>query len=253
MSEYTAFAQYYDQLTANIDYAARAAFFAGLIRRHYHKAELLLDLACGTGSLSLELAALGFDVIGADASREMLSVALQKVGDSPHSILFLCQSMQALDLYGTVDAVVCALDSLNHLPDDTALGRALDRVALFLNPGGVFVFDVNTAYKHRQILANNTFVYDLEDIYCVWQNTLTQPMDVVEIALDFFEKQENGLYSRSSTCFRERIFPPAVLEDMLRQRGFDILDVYGDDGLDSPQDYTQRLIYVTRKEEPKDG
>ena len=162
---YQAFASYYDRLIGNeVDYRARARYFDALIRRYADTPEqnLLLDLACGTGSLSVELSAIGYDVIGVDASAEMLAEAAAK---GRGKILFLCQAFDTLDLYGTVGAVVCALDSLNHITDAAALEAAFARVALFTAPGGVFVFDVNTPYKHREILADNTFVYDLGDLF----------------------------------------------------------------------------------------
>ena len=182
---YQAFASYYDRLIGNeVDYRARARYFDALIRRYADTPEqnLLLDLACGTGSLSVELSAIGYDVIGVDASAEMLAEAAAK---GRGKILFLCQAFDTLDLYGTVGAVVCALDSLNHITDAAALEAAFARVALFTAPGGVFVFDVNTPYKHREILADNTFVYDLGDLFCVWQNTTDASLQT-EIALDFF-------------------------------------------------------------------
>ena len=193
---YQSFAAYYDRLIGNeIDYRARARYFDTLIRRYADTPEqnLLLDLACGTGSLSVELSAIGYDVIGVDASADMLAEAAAK---GRGKILFLCQAFDTLDLYGTVGAVVCALDSLNHITDAAALEAAFARVALFTAPGGVFVFDVNTPYKHREILANNTFVYDLGDLFCVWQNTTNASL-VTEITLDFF-LQSGACYTRES-------------------------------------------------------
>ena len=110
-------------------------------------------------------------------------------------MLFLCQPMEALDLYGTVNAAVCTLDSLNHITDPDTLREVLRRVSLFLEPGGLFVFDVNTPYKHREVLGNHTFVYDLEGLYCVWQNAYCAKDTSVEILLDFFEEKADGSYT----------------------------------------------------------
>ena len=127
---------------------------------------ILLDMGCGTGSLTVKLAHYGYDMIGMDGSQEMLSAALGKGGEH---IQYICQDFQNMDLFGTVNVVICALDGLNHLTDYQALEETFRRVSLFTEPGGLFLFDVNTPYKHQQILANHTFVYDLEDIFCVWQ------------------------------------------------------------------------------------
>ena len=115
-------------------------------------------------------------------------------------MLFLCQKMQRLDLYGTVDTVFCALDSINHLSGPEQVLETFKRVAFFLNDDGWFIFDVNTPFKHEKVLADNTFVYDLPDIYCVWQNTYNPQDGSVAIELDFFERQ-GKLYARSSERF----------------------------------------------------
>ena len=174
MSNYTAFAEFYDQLTDNVDYKKRAEYFCKLLERHGHTMGLTLDLACGTGSLTIELAKRGVDVYGIDASPSMLTIAQEKAAEANTPILFLCQRMEELDLFGTIDTVVCTLDSINHLTEEKDILQAFQRVALFLDPNGYFVFDVNTPYKHRHVLENNTFLYDTENVYCVWQNTLDE-------------------------------------------------------------------------------
>lgn len=249
MNGYGVFARYYDALTQNVDYSRRAEYFDTLIRRYSVLGEkgLLLDLACGTGSLSLELAARGYEVIGADASAEMLSVAMQKAAESPNRALFLHQAMDKLDLYGTVQTTVCALDSLNHLAGEEELAAVFAKVSLFTEPGGLFLFDVNTAYKHREILANNAYIFDLEGLFCSWQNAYHPQHHRVEICLDFFEKSPRGAYTRSSETFSERIFSPELLEALLAEQGFALLAVYSDDSLHPPGETTQRLVYVAQK------
>jgi SAM-dependent methyltransferase len=248
MSGYGPFARYYDALTANVDYARRAGYFDTLIKRYLGRAcGLLLDLACGTGSLSIELAGRGYDVIGADASAEMLSVAMSKSYDAERRVLFLHQSMEELDLYGTIDAAVCALDSLNHLPDEAAFERAVGRVALFLAPGGVFLFDVNTAYKHREILADNAYLYDLDEVFCAWQNSYRAAHNRVDITLDFFEPQGKDCYRRSTERFSERIFDHETVCAALLNHGLELVTVLGDDSPDPPGADAQRVVYVGRK------
>lgn len=243
-----AFARHYDALTTNVDYRRRAAYFDTLVRRHGGRGEgLLLDLACGTGSLSLELAKLGYDVIGADASADMLSAAQQKAAEAERSILFLHQAMTELDLFGTVDITVCALDSINHLPDEAALAAVFDRVALFTAPGGLFLFDVNTAYKHRVLLGDNAYIYEPEGLYCAWQNRWQPEHDRVAITLDFFEMRPDGSYVRSSERFAERIFSDRALRGQLVRSGFELLAVYGDDGDRPLVENTQRAVYAARR------
>lgn len=245
---YSAFAGFYDELTGNISYEERARYFDSIIKEFKTEGPILLDLACGTGSLSVELSRLGYDVIGVDNSADMLSVALEKKYEAEQDILFLCQDMTALDLYGTVDTTVCALDSINHVTDPQQVREIFKGVSLFTVPGGLFLFDVNSPYKHHKVLGNNTFVYDCDSVYCVWQNELDENNDTVHISLDFFAyDEETDTYSRSSEQFSERSYEPAWLEALLDETGFDLLAVYGDDSRDAPKEDTQRLIYVARK------
>ena len=237
---YGVFSQYYDRLMTDADYPGKARFIVDILESIKPGCSLVVDLACGTGSLSAQLSALGYDMIGVDQSVEMLSAAREK---SPAQ-LFLCQSMQKLDLYGTVDAVVCALDSVNHVTDPAALERAFSRVALFLEPDGVFIFDANTPYKHASILADNAFVYDLGDLFCCWQNSTDGAMTT--ISLDFFERDGDAYY-RSSESFRERAYSREELADMLSRAGLRIEREYDDYTLSPVSATTQRAVYVCRK------
>ncbi len=163
MSDYGDFARFYDRFTQNVNYPARARYFDAVIQKYNPDAKLLLDLACGTGSLSFELEEYGYDIVAVDNSYEMLSVAAEKRGKLESDVLFLCQEMSELDLFGTIDATVCSLDSINHILDEQELLDVFKKVALFSNRGAVFVFDVNTVYKHRQVLGDNCFVYENGD------------------------------------------------------------------------------------------
>lgn len=246
MSGYGCFARFYDLLTDNVDYKARAERAAVLIRRELPEASLVLDLACGTGSMTVELAALGFDMIGVDASEEMLSAAIGKTaGDL--GVLYLRQEAEELDLYGTVDACVCGLDSLNHLPGKTALERAVTRVSLFLNPGGVFVFDMNTPYKHRKVLADNVYVYERELVFCVWRNAWDPADDRVDITLDFFVPQRTGTYAREQEAFSEYAYSIASILEIGKQAGLELAALYDDISDAAPNEETQRIAYVMRK------
>ena len=246
MDSYNVFAPFYDRFQS-VDYAARASYFDKLIGAMGVGKGLLLDLACGTGTLSVELSKLGYDVIGADASEEMLMIAQQKAFDEGERILFLCQRMQELDLYGTITACVCALDSLNHITDEKELSLAISKVSLFLEPGGVFVFDMNTEYKHERILGDNCYVYEDNGSMCVWQNETENGLTA--ITLDFFTKQKNGLYRRSSEEFCERVYSEETMRRICGENGLNIVAVYADDSFDAPSETSQRYIFVAVKGE----
>lgn len=245
MSGYGCFAAYYDALTQNVDYARRGAVYREWLLRYGVSDGILLDLACGTGSLTVQLAGYGYDMIGVDASEEMLSVAQQKAAENGNSILFLCQPMQRLDLFGTVRGTVCALDSLNHLTKPSDVERTVERVSLFTEQGGLFLFDVNTVYKHRHILADNTFVLETEDVYCVWQNTPKRD-NTVAVTLDFFEK-DGDAYFRSTETFCERAYETDWLQSVLRKNDFSVLEIMDHDTMTAPRADTQRLLFVTQK------
>lgn len=250
-NEYLNFARFYDSLTSNISYSDRAKYFKSIVDDLFPKAEILLDLACGTGSLSLELDKLGFDVIAVDASEAMLSELYdKKIENSADGILVLCQKMEELDLYGTVDVTVCALDSVNHITDKNTLQTAFNKVSLFTVPGGLFIFDANTEYKHQTILANNTFVYDLDDVYCVWQNSFDSDENIVSMDIDFFypdESSGSSAYFRASDTISEKAYSIDELSDMLKKAGFEIVHLFGDYNLLAPTENEERVVFIARK------
>lgn len=243
---YEVFADYYDRLTENVEYKERAEYILSLLEKFSHEAGLTLDLACGTGSLTLELKKLGVDIYGIDASPDMLSVAHQKADEAGEEILYLCQKMQNIDLYGTIDTCLCTLDSINHMVKEADVRKTFERVSLFMNQGGLFIFDVNTPYKHKEILKDNVFVFDTEEVYCVWQNTPVEE-NLTEISLDFFVPLEDKRFYRFSECFKERAYPEETLGEWLKDAGFEVLGVFGDMSFESPERDAQRLIFVAKK------
>ncbi len=249
MGGYNAFAYFYDKLTSNISYSGRAAYFDSLIKLHGGKKGILLDLACGTGSLSEEFAKMGYDVIGTDASEEMLGCAMDKKFDSGLPIQYLCQSMTELDMFGTIDVTICALDSLNHLSSLEDIEKTFSRVSLFCEPGGLFIFDMNTPEKHINQLAENTYIYDLDDVYCVWQNSLDPDSHDcrVNITLDIFEKEDNGSYRRYYDELSEIAFERDIIENALIKSGLTVEAVYDYDTLNPPEADSTKLVYVAKK------
>lgn len=244
MTSYVSFAQFYDGLMEDANYTERCNYIIELAKRHNHKMGITLDLACGTGSLTRLLKKNGVDVYGVDASGEMLSEAMQISFEEELDILYLKQKMQSLDLYGTINTCVCTLDSINHLTESEDVKKTFDRVGLFMDDDGMFIFDVNSVYKHRKVLSDNTFVFENDKVYCVWQNT---PMDndIVKINLDFFE-EENGVYYRTEECFCERAYSDEQIREMLKSAGFEVEAVYGDLTFEAPKENEQRLIYAAR-------
>lgn len=247
MDGYGSFAYFYDILTGNISYKKRAEYFDALVKMHGGKKGILLDLACGTGSLSEEMSRMGYDVIGIDSSEEMLSAAMEKKLESGLDIQYLRQDMTRLDMFGTIDVTVCALDGLNHLPDLASVEKAVQRVSLFCEPEGLFIFDINTPYKHRNILGNNTFVYDMEEVYCVWQNSFSEEDCRVDMTLDLFGKREDGSYIRYEDGFSEIAFDENIIDSILKKCGFEISGKYDCDTFDTPKSNSEKLVYVVKK------
>lgn len=247
MESYNAFANFYDVLTENVNYEYLAQYFDDIIEKNGNGGKLMLDLACGTGSLSLELAKKGYDVVSVDASEEMLSKAMNKAETFGNPI-FLNQTMQNLDLFGTIDVAVCTLDSLNHLKTESDVEKAIERVSLFLNPDGLFIFDVNTLYKHKEILSQNAYVYETDEVYCVWQNQYNNDNFSVNIMLDFFEKKKKGDYIRFSEEFSEQYYDDEFIMETIKKYNLVCINKFDDFTLNAVNEKSQRIVYVCRKE-----
>jgi len=245
MSSYSHFAEVYDKLTSNIPYRKRGEYFNAIIKQNRKPEGILVDLACGTGSLSEVMADLGYDVIGVDSSGEMLCEAMNKRYDSGKDIMYLNQDMTKLDLYGTMDICICALDSINHICDIKKVATIFEKVSLFLHPEGLFIFDVNTVYKHQNVLANNIFVYDYDEVYCVWQNALEEN-NIVDITLDLFSKNEDGSYNKYCEQFNERAYTHDEILGFINNTNLELVDFYAEDTFDKPIETTERIIYVVK-------
>ncbi|MDR0947203.1 MAG: class I SAM-dependent methyltransferase [Ruminococcus sp.] len=249
---YDNFAEFYDTLTAlTDDEDCPETVYTKLLTKN--ERGILLDLGCGTGKLSLAAARMGFDVLAVDNSPNMLQAARERFSKAVNSgeefafdIQFICQNAAQLDLFGTVDVVVCARDTLNHLASKSEFEETVRRVSLFLNPGGVFYFDVNTKQKHREILGNNTFTYETDNLFCVWQNNFDDNSAVfaVDIDIDFFSRQNQNtdLYERSQCSFTEIAFDEIFISEILTRYGFEFnMSDYYNDGSNA------KLLYICRK------
>lgn len=246
MESYSQFACVYDRLMSDVDYYGRTAYLLKLFESFGKVPTLLLDVACGTGGFSNQFALKGIEVIGTDMSEEMLLAARENSAELETDVLFLCQKAEELDLYGTVDGAICCMDSVNHITDKKKLKKAFKKISLFLEEDCLFIFDVNTVYKHEHVLADNTFVIEEEDVFCVWQNEYNEEKLTTDISLDFFVKNENG-YDRYSEDFSERAYTEEELEELLTESGFKIEAIYGDMTVKAPDEECQRAIYVARK------
>lgn len=234
----------YDILTADAQYDKRYDYLKELFERFDRMPTLLLDLACGTGSFSRRFANDGVSVIGADSSPEMLSVAASK---ACKDILYICQKAQELELYGTVDGAICCLDSLNHITDYGDFCTALKRVSMFLEEDRLFIFDVNTPFKHRELLGNNTIVKEEENAVCIWQNELLNDEKTVNIYLDLFKEEENGLYSRSFDFITERAYTEDEIENALNEANLKKIEIFGEFTYEKPSFDCERAVYITKK------
>lgn len=247
MAGYGDFSYYYDLLTENVDYEQRCDYICNLLAENGISKGILLDLACGTGTLSVLLSQRGFDVIGTDASEDMLTKAQEKKYDAAPDAIFLCQKMEELDLFGTINAAVCTLDSINHLTDIKKVEEVFRRVSLFMEDEGIFIFDVNTPYKHREILADNTFVYDLDEVYCVWQNATDESL-LTTVCLDIFEyDEESESYVRYGEEFSEKGYDLELLKSLAEKYRFETVGIYGEMTKEPVKETTQRAVFVLKK------
>ena len=243
---YCALAGCYDEMTQDVRYPAWADFLEKLFSREKRPVKTVLDLACGTGTMSFLLAQRGYEMIGVDFSPEMLAIAagkeLEGEGEPP---IFLCQAMEELDLYGTVDACVCLLDSVNHVTRPDKLYRAFQRVHLFLEPGGLFVFDVHTP-RHLEGLDGGVFLDETEDAYCVWRTDYHPKRQICTYVMDVFSR-EGGLWRRETEVHEERAYSPEELIAALQKAGFQRIRLYGDRKLRPPQAGEERIFFTAHK------
>lgn len=242
MRGYGDFAAAYDLLTFNVPYDEIAEYYAEILCKMTN-GKRLLDMGCGTGSLTVRLAQRGFDVIGQDASPEMLSIAAGKSS----KVMWICQNMEETEIGGKVDAVISTLDSVNHLDGRDAVLNCFRRAAECLESGGAFVFDVNTVYKHREILGSNTFIYDVDGVYCAWQNTFDPRDNGVDIELDLFFENDNGTYSRGEESFREIAFSVDEYCQMLEESGFEVVNIWEYLTYNIPKGDSEKLLVSTKK------
>ena len=245
MDAYHALAESYDRLTNDVDYEATVDFYFDILEREGLKPRTCVDLACGTGSVTAILARKGLDVIGVDLSEEMLTVAQQKAMELEHMPRFICQPLQELYLPRAVDMAVCALDSLDYVTDPADCMEAIRRTYRVLNPGGIFIFDVNTPEK-LQAMDGQVFLDEDEDVYCVWRGEFDWEANICSYGMDLFQR-EGGLWRRSFEEHREYAYSQEQLTGYLKEAGFTHIEVYADRRFEAPREGEQRIYFKARK------
>lgn len=247
MKSYEALAAVYDRLNGEVDYEAWADFFEACFSRYGLPQRLLLDLGCGTGSMTRTLARRGYDMIGIDASEQMLSRAMERMyAEGLSGILFLQQDMREFELYGTVGAVVSTLDCVNYLTQNGDLDRCFSLVHNYLDPDGLFLFDVNTPHKFDTVYGDNAYVLEDETSLCAWQNEFERESGLCRFYLSIFEQQPNDTYRRHDEEQTERCYSREELTEALSKAGFTDISFFGDFDFHAPDACAERWYVVAR-------
>ena len=245
MNAYHNLAASYDRLTNDVDYGATVDFYWQLLEREGLRPRTAVDMACGTGSVALLLAKKGLQVIAVDMSVDMLCMAEQKADGMVNRPVFVCQKLQELYLPKGVDLAVCALDSLDYVTDPADCKEAICRVYKALNPGGCFIFDVNTPEKLRA-MDGQVFLDEDDDVYCVWRGEFNEETNICSYAMDLFQRQ-GGVWQRSFEEHREYAYSREMLVDYLKAAGFTHIEVFADGRLCPPEPGEQRIYFKARK------
>ena len=247
MSQYIPLAPLYDSLTGDVPYERFADFYECIFKKYNIFPDLMLDLACGTGTLTCLLAKRGYEMIGVDSSQDMLAQAMEKALELPESSrpIFLCQEMEKLDLYGTVKAAVCSLDGINYIPEEN-IGRVFDRLRLFIEPGGVLIFDINTPFKLKS-LDGQVFLDENEDIYCVWRTSFYQEENACVYGIDLFSRKYGDVWERAQEEHVEYAYSADMLAKVLEQRGFGEISFFGELEDRAPNNDELRVFIAARR------
>ena len=250
MEAYTSFAEVYDQFMDNVPYREWADFLQEILQKEGISDGLVLDLGCGTGSMTEELAGRGYDMIGVDNSEDMLEIAMEKRQESGHDILYLLQDMQEFELYGTVRAVVSVCDSVNYVTEKEELEQVFRLVNNYLDPGGIFVFDFNTEYKYREVLGDRTIAENREDSSFIWDNYYYEEehMNEYELTLFIQETDQKELYHKYQETHFQRAYTLEEIGELLERSGLRFVAAYEDYTTDAPGKGSERICVVAREQ-----
>ncbi len=247
MEQYTNFAKVYDLFMDNVPYDKWVEQIRDILHKENIFDGLICDLGCGTGAITERLANIGYDMIGIDNSYDMLDIAMEKKYASGNDILYLCQDMREFELYGTVRAIVSGCDSLNYIQDLSDLEEVFSLVNNYLDPGGLFIFDMNTVYKYQNILGENTFSEVRDQAAFIWENTYDDNKRINEYDLNLFIKLENDIYKRFEERHVQRAYTfdeivSAINSSNMRLEKYLDADTYGD-----LRENTERILFIARE------
>ncbi len=245
MNAYHELAASYDRLTNDVDYPAVVNFYFAILEKEGLHPRTAVDLACGTGSVALLLAERGLQVTAVDMSEEMLCVAAQKAQEQEKYPVFVCQRLEQLQLPRGVDLAVCALDSLDYILEPDNCAQAIARIYKALNPGGCFIFDVNTPQKLRA-MDGQIFLDEDEDVFCLWRGEFDEETNICSYGMDLFQRQ-GALWQRSFEEHREYAYSQEQLTGYLKAAGFTSIEVFADRSFAAPAENEQRIYMKARK------
>ncbi len=243
---YSDFASVYDMFMDNIPYEEWCEYLTMLLKRYNINDGLVLDLGCGTGTLTSMLAQKGYDMIGVDNSSEMLSVAMEKRDEAGLDILYLLQDMREFELYGTVRAIVSVCDSINYILSPVELLTVFKLVNNYLDPGGIFVFDCNTEFKYVELLGEQTIAEDRDEGSFIWDNYYDEEERINEYRLTLFIPAEEGLYSKHTEYHYQRCYSVEELKALIEEAGMELLNVYDAFTNEEPHEESERLLFVVK-------
>ncbi len=244
---YDLLAPFYDSINSDIDYKKWADFIEKIFEKEMNtRPDLVLDLGCGTGRMTLELASRGYDMTGIDCSPEMLDIARNLAEEEGRDVLWLCQDMREFELYGTVDAAVCCLDCLNHLTTLEDLKKCLSLVHNYLIPDGVFVFDINGKFKFENIYADRTYAMEEDGAVCIWQNYYDDESRLCDFYITLFKEEADGRYERYDDEQTERMYTLSEIKSALAETGMEFIGAYSDFDFNEGSDLSER-IYIAAK------
>ena len=251
MEAYEAFAQVYDLFMDDVPYDLWCEQICAILETYGIRDGLAAELGCGTGQMTRRLAAKGFDMIGIDLSARMLQEAAAAEHaadpDGEPRILYLQQDMREFELYGTVRAVVSVCDSMNYILEEKELLRVFSLVNNYLDPGGIFVFDLNTPYKYREVIGEQTIAESREEAAFSWENYFDEASGINEYDMTFFLREENGLFSRMTETHVQRAYEIRTVERLLSESGLRLLRVYGEDACSPPDEMSERVWFAARE------
>ena len=246
---YDLLAAFYDRINSDLDYDAWADFLEKIFNKEMKtRPSLVMDLGCGTGKMTLALAKKGYDMTGIDYSVNMLGKAREAAYDQGLSdnILWLCQDIRSFELYGTMGAIVSCLDTVNHITKEKELLTVFSLVHNYLDPDGLFIFDVNGKKKFETLYANQTYVFEEGNDFCVWENEYNEKSHLCRFFITLFSKQRDGRYIRSEETQSERMYTLMSLRHALEQTGFEFIGAYSDFDFTEATDSAERIYIAAR-------